>query len=313
MRFRFVLVLLLIFLLSGCGLPLAAPETPTPIPTSTPLPTPAPLPTQTLPPIATQPIALKLEALKNFTYHAPQYKKTVQLSNGKYEAGSGADYYMAALLDQAALGDLNGDGLPDAAVLLAENGGGSGVFVSLIVLLNDAGNPRQAGAVLIDDRPQISSLAIQEGQVQLEAVIHGPGDAMVSPSLSVRETFRLDGASLVLSALASKPAGGDWRSIQIESPVENAQEGASVQVKGSMPIAPFENNLSYRVYDAARNLLAQGPFPVMAQDMGGPATFDNSLDLGAISRPAQVRLELWDVSMADGSPLAIASVRLSLK
>jgi hypothetical protein len=304
MRMQCLLVLcLLASLLAGCNLP-----TVTPIPSAT-VTSLQPSPTAT----ATQPPALSLDTFKNFTFFAPTYKKDVTLVNGKYQAGSGADYFLASLQEKAAFGDLNGDGQSDAALLLAENGGGSGVFVSLIVFLNQNGKPVQAGDMLIDDRPKVDSLAIQDGQITLEGVIHGPNDPMVSPTLAVKETYHVQEKTLVLSRLATKPEKGDWRSIQIESPANGSAASGSVQIKGSMPIAPFENNLSIKLYDAQGNQLFEGPFAVKSQDVGGPATFDNTLDLGPAAGQATVRLELTDVSAANGAPIAIDSVTLVLK
>ena len=77
------------------------------------------------------------------------------------------------LLTYIAFGDLNGDGLPDAAVFLAENGGGTGVFVSLVVVINQAGQPVQAGSVFIDDRPIIAGVEIVDGKIGVTATIHG--------------------------------------------------------------------------------------------------------------------------------------------
>lgn len=49
--------------------------------------------------------------------------------------------------------------------------------------------------------------------------------------------------------------------------------------KGRMPIAPFENNLAYRIYDQSGIQLAQGPFPVSADEPGSTAEFDHAVDL----------------------------------
>ncbi len=89
---------------------------------------------------------------------------------------SSPNYMSVNLASQMAFGDLNGDGAGDAAVLLAENYGGSGVFVSVIAMLNQNGQPVQAASELIDDRPIINGLSIQNGQIFLDATVHGPND-----------------------------------------------------------------------------------------------------------------------------------------
>ena len=312
MRVRIPLACLLVALLAGCNLtgtaPAAQPQAsfPTSAETGTPLPPAEPKPSP-------HPPELSAEVLQNSGYDSPQYQKRIKLAGGKFQGGSGADSFIAQLLDPIAFGDLNGDGIQDAAVLLAESGGGTGNFVSVLALLNRDGKPFQAGARLVDDRPVIHSLRIADGRIRLEALIHGPSDPMAAPSLEVVETYRLGEGALLLTGLASNNAGGAARSIQIDSPKDGTEVSGNVRVKGSMPVGPFENTLSYRVYDLAGNLLAQGAFMVQAPDMGAPATFDNSVNLSALRLPSRVSFQLWDVSMADGSPIAIDSVFLSIQ
>ena len=100
----------------------------------------------TEPPAAIQPAtatvpALTADELKNAAYQlvASDSHPTIKLENGAYLKGTdpaSTDYASIKLADPMAFGDLNGDGASDAAVLLAENYGGSGVFVSLIAMLN---------------------------------------------------------------------------------------------------------------------------------------------------------------------------------
>jgi hypothetical protein len=103
------------------------------------------------------------------------------------------------------------------------------------------------------------------------------------------------------------------RSIQIDSPIDRAQVSGTVEVKGSMPAAPFENTLRFRFYDASGSALSEGSFMVKADDMGKPATFDNVLTLPQNPSGGLIRFELADLSAKDGSALALASVELVLK
>jgi hypothetical protein len=85
--------------------------------------------------VAPPPQALTLDALKNAEYNSdlPAAKKA-KLTNGVYEeeiVPGSASKLTIRLRDQYATGDLNGDGVADAAVVLAGNSGGSGVFVTL--------------------------------------------------------------------------------------------------------------------------------------------------------------------------------------
>jgi hypothetical protein len=77
-------------------------------------------------------------------------------------------------------------------------------------------------------------------------------------------------------------------------------------------ISPFENNLSYRVYNEQGNELAAGPIMVTAPDLGAPGTFTVTLDLGAFPM-GRLHIEISDLSAADGSVLALASVAVVVK
>jgi hypothetical protein len=256
---------------------------------------------------------LTLDQLKNYPFLAPQYNQVATLKDGSYQTGSGADIFSAVLQPEVAFGDLNRDGVEDTAVLLAENGGGTGVFVSLIAFLNENGVPMQAASVMVDDRPIINSLTISDGKILLGVTIHGPNDPMVNPTEKVSETFQLLGigmTNLVLTHFVSNTPDGSERSITIDSPKGGDLVSGFIRVQGSMPIAPFENTLAYRIYDESGNKLAEGPFMVNSGGVGGPASFDASIDISALPKGIVIRLELVDVSMADGSTLALDSVEL---
>ncbi|MCL4394749.1 MAG: hypothetical protein M1482_08100 [Chloroflexi bacterium] len=78
---------------------------------------------------------LTVEQLKNAEYvSANTSGKRAHLTDGKYQeelAPGLASKLTIQMLEPYAVGDLNGDGVPDAAVFLATNMGRSGVFVDL--------------------------------------------------------------------------------------------------------------------------------------------------------------------------------------
>jgi len=253
------------------------------------------------------------EVLKNSTFTAPNYNKTITLRDGKFEAGTGADYLLVQMLPQMAFGDLNQDGQIEGAVLLGENGGGSGVFVSLIAVTLKGGVPVQAGTALVDDRPKIRGLSIKDGQIILDALIHGPADAMVNPTLPVIETYQIVSGDLVLTRLVSKTPDGQDRTINISSPAGQAEVKGSVKVTGTMSIAPLEKNLLYRIYDENGKKLAEGPFPLKAGRPGVKVAFENTIRIPPIASGSAIRLELSDSSLKDGSQQALTSVFLVTK
>ena len=87
----------------------------------------------------------------------------------------------------------------------------------------------------------------------------------------------------------------------------------SVPIKGTVAIAPFENNLAYRIFDVSGIELAAGPISVSAPDLGAPGTFDAIIPLGSTLSGSIIRVEVQDISAADGSLLAMDSVELVVK
>jgi hypothetical protein len=84
-------------------------------------------------------------------------------------------------------------------------------------------------------------------------------------------------------------------------------------VRGSVAIAPFENNLTYSIKDVGGVELSRGAIPVTAAEPGAPGTFEATIPIGNILTTAVVILEVQDVSAADGSLLAMDSVELVVK
>lgn len=280
-------------------------------------PSPAPIIQASLTPAPTSVPALTADQLKNAQYQLvfQDSHKTIQLTNGVYQNGSdpaSPDYADVTLVQQMAFGDLNGDGLGDAAVLLAENYGGTGVFVSVIAMINQNGKLVQAAAEMIDDRPMINSIVIKDGQIFLDATVHGPNDPGCCAAQPVKQVYRFVGGKLVYTSISMKTANGLERVITIDSPVDGSSASWPLMITGKVTIAPFENNLLYVAFDANNNELKQGSFLVNADQPGSPGTFSLPLDLGAgVTGP--IRIQIEDSSPADGSILALGSVTVNIK
>ena len=325
---RLILIALLLLVLNACvtlrGSQILATQTPTalippmfetPVQPSAIPPTPAvqsasETPVQpTLIPPTTQ-FELNEALLRNMTYHSPYLNILVTLQEGQYRLSNDAGTQTVDMLSRIAFGDLNGDGLNDAAVLLAENGGGSGTFVSFVAILNQNGQAVQAGSILVDDRPRINSLSISNRQIVLDGVIHSLSDTLSNPTIPALQTYLLDETGLQRVSLTSPTPSGGVHAIAITSPGWGERVTGSVRVIGEMPIGPFENNLLYQLVDAAGNVLDASGFMVQSDGAGGPASFNNTINLPALTSGQIVWLELKELSMADGSPIAVASVKL---
>jgi len=256
------------------------------------------------------------EAVMNGSYSVRDGQQTVQLAGGKYEAGQGADYMQVTLLPDIAYGDLNMDGVPDAAAILAENYGGSGTFLSLVPVLAKAGGAHPEKGASLGDRVQVKSLVAEDGVVKVTLLVQAPNDPQCCPSQPQTRiyAYRPGGFGLVLVSVSSQTADGKQRMITIDLPTPGSEVTSPMTLKGSVTIAPFENNLAVNLYDASGTQVSAGPLAVSAAEMGGPGTFETQIDLAAASVPAgEVRVEVVDQSPADGSIHALAAVYVVYK
>jgi hypothetical protein len=126
--------------------------------------------------------------------------KTIQLVNGEFHLkfDPNAASELVVLYVQSAFGDLNHDGTDDAAVILAVNGGGSGVFVFLVAVVNRNGKGQDVAAVQLGDRVKVNRLALQNGKISLDYLTQGPNDPLCCPTQKSSAVYMLQGNSLVL-------------------------------------------------------------------------------------------------------------------
>ena len=304
-------ILVLVLAILACNIQSVSP-TSTPMPsTDTPM-----VPTLTNPAVTTDtsvaptPISggLTLDMLRNGTYHTPAYDRTVSLVNGSYSDVSGSGTFSVQMLNVYAIGDLNGDGKNDAAVILAENDGGSGVFESVIALVDQAGAPHQVSQAQLGDRVLVNSVDISSGVIHLDLVVQGPSDPLCCPSLPQKQNFWLIGEKLWLMHLDST-IGGTEHTIVVEMPANWASVTNPFTVSGSLSVLPFENTLAYRIYLIDGTPVNQSSFTVIPTS-GISGTFSHDFNLSAAGITDWVIIQFVDTSAADGSTIALGSVIL---
>lgn len=296
--------LLFILILIGC-----APASPTG--------TVAPPPEATLIPDTSTPAPDYVAQIRNAQYQLglSDGLRVVQLTDGKYETGApgSADYISVTALEFAARGDLNNNGIDEFAVVVAEDYGGTGVFVFIAVYAEVNGQLVFQTSTLVDDRPAINALSIENGEVFLDAITHASEDPFCCPTLRNERHYRLINNQLQLTDYVTFTPDARSRTITIESPANGAEVFSSVQIRGTVAIAPFENTLAYRIYDAGGVELSAGSLLVSAPDLGAPGTFNETILLGNILSGATIHIEIQDISAKDGSLLAMDSVELVVK
>lgn len=178
--------------LAACGGTGGAPVEPVAQPaTSVPsdgTPTSLPVAVLETPPAAgtSQPVELDMEALRNATYDGI-LNGPVTLAGGVFEgepfdAGGASRPVVTLLPEPVAFGDLNGDGAPDAAVVLVSDSGGSGRFVYLAAVELRDGAAGNMATLLLGDRVQVRSLAVEGGRLVANLLSHAPDDPACCPT-----------------------------------------------------------------------------------------------------------------------------------
>jgi heat shock protein HslJ len=132
------------------------------------------------------------------------------LTGGRWEGEpfveGGASRPTVGLVDHFMLtGDLDGDGLDEAATLLWESSGGSGNRLYLAAVTSKDDVITNLGTDLIGDRVQIRSGAIEDGRITLDIIRAGPEDAVCCPTEKALVTWALSADGL--SRVAEETAG----------------------------------------------------------------------------------------------------------
>ncbi len=253
-----------------------------------------------------EPRRLTLEQLRDGHYRLPllgDEETPIRFRGGRRSIryGVGATERVAAGLvgDLVAFGDLDGDGVVDAAVVAFVNTGGSGTFIHVLALRDREGTPVQAGREFLGDRVRVKSLGISGGHIFVTMDAHGPDDGLCCPSIETSRAFTLRGRRLVPT-----------RALVIASPLPGETIATGAEVRGSTTHPPADG-LAYLVYDARGGVIGLGRIPVDA-DSGALGTFAAPVNfLAGDAGPGHI--EIVDVDSGDGSALARASVQVLLE
>jgi len=103
------------------------------------------------------------------------------------------------------LGDLNGDGRDDAALMLLQNSEGSGSFFYIAVALNTEVGVQGTNAIFLGDRIAPQNIEIKEGQIIANYADRQAGEPMTTaPSIGVSAYFSIkDGVLQKIEPLAA--------------------------------------------------------------------------------------------------------------
>ncbi|UCE30765.1 MAG: META domain-containing protein [Burkholderiales bacterium] len=171
----------------------------------------------------TQPLGLT--RLQNAAYSGfEDIAGEVRLQSGRWQGeppqpGSASVPRVDFLGDLVARGDLDGDGVDEAAVMLTSHLGGTGVFHYVAVVGQRGAENRNIDTRLVADRIQLRGMRIEKGGLVLDLVRAGPGDPSCCPSEVVTLEYRLQDGRLtepvqVGASMSLSPAtlsGQRWR------------------------------------------------------------------------------------------------------
>lgn len=114
------------------------------------------------------------------------FDKTITLSEGK----NNEEDISTQVLEQRASGDLNADGKSDTVVLLAQSGGGSGVFIYIAAYVSGPVSYKGTNVIFIGDRVYPQSVSISNGVVTLKYLDRKPDEPFAAePTVLVSEQF----------------------------------------------------------------------------------------------------------------------------
>ncbi|MCX6795173.1 MAG: DUF333 domain-containing protein [Candidatus Falkowbacteria bacterium] len=152
-----------------------------------------------------RPIVTKTSYL-NTTYVLEGQK--VVLKNGVNESTAAPDSVtkiVTKYFGGESLGDLNGDGQNDVALILTQQGGGSGTFYYLSAALTDNQGYSGLNAIFLGDRIALQNTEIKDGVVTVSYAERQTGeDFSVPPSVAVSKRFQVVDGQLK-ETLSAKP------------------------------------------------------------------------------------------------------------
>jgi hypothetical protein len=97
-----------------------------------------------------------------------------------------------------AMGDLNGDGLPDVAFILTQTNSGTGIFYYVVAALKTATGYKGTNAILLGDRIAPQTTEIKDGRIVVNYADRKPTEPMVAqPSVGVTKYMKVVSGALV--------------------------------------------------------------------------------------------------------------------
>ena len=182
-------------------------------------------------------------------------------------------------------------------------------------VLNFDGEAYPFQGYFLGDRVVVDSMNHDEFRITLDMLVHGPNDGLCCPSKFISRSFEFyPGYGFRMVHITSGMEGSSYREIIMDAPEPGGIISSQFQVSGNFTISPFEATLVVRVMDMNDKVIYQGSIMAPVLNLGDPGTFADVVDMTAANpSPGLVRVEVYEVSMADGSTLVMDSVLVILE
>lgn len=222
-----------------------------------------------------------VEGARNATYRTEFVRSgEVTLVDGEHReaAAPGSASQIVIAVQQTAIGDLDGDGTDDAAVILTSSGGGSGTFFTLEALISADGGLVNVAGVLLGDRIRVTSVSIDDREVFIDLLVRPDGMPFAQPPSQAKTVrYVLASDELVLSSpperavdvCDNEDGGLDGAVVFVTSPLSGSRVSSGFAVEGCS--RTFEGTVNWALYDRTGAPLADGFTSGGGSD--GPASF----------------------------------------
>lgn len=140
-----------------------------------------------------------MDGLLNLTFELDGETITLLDGMSEVEAAPGsASKVITRYFGNAAVGDVNGDGLDDVSFLITQDGGGSGTFFYVVAALQTEEGLQGTNAVFLGDRIAPQTSAIENGAIIVNYANRKPDENFtVQPSVGVSKVLQVTDGSLV--------------------------------------------------------------------------------------------------------------------
>lgn len=171
--------------------------------------------------------AVRVEALDSATFDIDGQVVTLAGGSATVEAEEGDGVTETFLREPtiSTTGDLNGDGMDDAAGIVLYNSSGTGVFAYVVALVSSPSGPQPVRSAGLGDRLLFDRMSIADGVLTVQYLDREPDEAMVSiPTISKQRRLRVvqQGGVYVFSGLPVTATTCDTEDIAVQAPVANS-------------------------------------------------------------------------------------------